>query len=68
MLRLPNDKRPRRIRACIALQGGQAIVEYVVIVLLVVLALALSDGSAISQLLAAIRSSYAAFSYALSLP
>lgn len=50
-------------------QAGQAYTEYVVVVLLVVLVLTVGGSdSVMSQLLAAFRSFYAAYSYTLSMP
>jgi Flp pilus assembly pilin Flp len=49
-------------------ESGQAYVEYVLIVLLIVVALIGGDHSVMAQLLAAFKSFYAAYSYALSMP
>ena len=68
MLPLPTDKSRRARRAGLKSQRGQAYVEYVVVVLLVVVMLLGGNGSVMTQLLAAFKSFYSAFSYALSLP
>lgn len=49
-------------------EAGQAYLEYVLVVLLVVVVLTAGRDSVIAQLLAAIKSFYAAYSYALSMP
>jgi Flp pilus assembly pilin Flp len=56
-------RRPPRSRT-----AGQAYVEYVLIVLLIVVALIGGDHSVMAQLLAAFKSFYSAYSYALSMP
>ncbi|CAG9248024.1 hypothetical protein [Paraburkholderia unamae] len=57
-----------RRRAPRAREAGQAYVEYVLIVLLIVVALIGGDHSVMAQLLAAFKSFYSAYSYALSMP
>lgn len=49
-------------------ESGQAYIEYVLIVLIIVVALIGGDHSVMAQLLAAFKSFYAAYSYALSMP
>ncbi|WP_395064394.1 hypothetical protein [Paraburkholderia silvatlantica] len=57
-----------RGRAPRSREAGQAYVEYVLIVLLIVVALIGGDHSVMAQLLAAFKSFYSAYSYALSMP
>ncbi|WP_085487657.1 hypothetical protein [Paraburkholderia susongensis] len=61
-------RRLRSLHAPQARQTGQAYAEYIVIVLLVVVVLIAGDNSVISQLLAAFKSFYQAYSYTLSMP
>lgn len=65
---MSRTNKPPRARHARRRESGQAYVEYVVIVLLVVVVLIGGDNSVISQLLAAIKSFYSAYSYALSMP